>query len=193
MLEYFGAAAGLLYIYLEIKQRRSVWLVGIITAAVYVFVFFSSKVYANMGLNLYYVFISLYGLRQWSRNRPAAESGETILYRHIDKPALLSVALAWGMVFAVTYCLLSRYTGSTVPLGDAFTAAGGVVATWMLARRIIEHWYIWIVSDLVSVYLCFLLKLYPSMFLYFCYAAMAGVGYHIWKRKGERTDGNRSL
>ena len=64
-LEYFGVITGLLYLFLEIKQHKAMWVVGFLTSLVYVFVFLSAKIYADMGLQTYYVGISIYGFYQW--------------------------------------------------------------------------------------------------------------------------------
>lgn len=203
MLEYFGVLTGLLYLFLEIKQHRAMWIVGFITSLVYVFVFFSSKIYADMGLNLYYVGISIYGFWQWTRSRrkekketafaqeitpEAANPPAPILYRNLTLPLATGIGIALVAIFYGLYFILSRYTDSPIPVGDAFTTAVGIVATWMLARRIIEHWIFWIVVNFVSAYLYYVRGLYPTLFLYLCYAVLAAVGLYNWKKKGIQTN-----
>ena len=92
LLEYFGVLTGLLYLFLEIRQHRAMWVVGFLTSLVYVFVFFFSKIYADMGLNIYYVAISIYGFWQWTRSKGRQEQTaedietapqEVILYRNM--------------------------------------------------------------------------------------------------------------
>lgn len=193
LLEYFGVITGLLYLFLEIKQHRAMWVVGFITSLVYVFVFFFSKIYADMGLNIYYVAISIYGFWQWTRKDKSQGAASTlsespqpeaILYRNISPRLLAGVCLAITGIFGILYYALHTFTDSPIPAGDAFTTAVGIVATWMLARRIIEHWMFWIVVNSVSVYLYYLRGLYPTMFLYICYALLAAVGLYTWKKKG---------
>ncbi len=75
-LEYFGVLTGLLYLFLEIRQHRAMWVVGFLTSLVYVFVFFFSKIYADMGLQTYYVAISIYGFCQWTRKGMKNNSGK---------------------------------------------------------------------------------------------------------------------
>ena len=67
LLEYFGVLTGILYLLLEIKQHRSMWIIGFLTSLFYIFIFFNAKIYADMGLNIYYVCISIYGFWQWKR------------------------------------------------------------------------------------------------------------------------------
>lgn len=194
IVEYFGVLTGLLYLLLEIKQHRAMWIVGFLTSAVYVFVFFFSKIYADMGLNMYYVAISMYGFWQWTRKDksiPADNaSGETekILYRNITLSLFIGISFSILCIFGLIYYVLLNFTDSPIPMGDAFTTSVGIVATWMLARRIIEHWIFWVVVNFVSVYLFYLRGLYPTMFLYLCYAILAIVGYYTWKKKGVNTN-----
>lgn len=198
LLEYFGVLTGLLYLLLEIKQHRAMWVVGFLTSLVYVFVFFFSKIYADMGLNIYYVAISIYGFWQWSRQNKkrlaavipdqAPRPNEKILYRNLTLPLFAGILFAIAATYALLYYLLHDFTDSPIPAGDAFTTAVGIVATWMLARRIIEHWIFWIIVNCVSVYLYYLRGLYPTMFLYICYALLAAVGLYTWKKKGIKTN-----
>lgn len=194
LLEYFGVLTGLLYLFLEIRQHRAMWVVGFLTSLVYVFVFFFSKIYADMGLNIYYVAISIYGFWQWTRKSGTGTSGtgeaaatqEAILYRNMTPRLFAWISFAILALFALLYYVLHHFTDSPIPVGDAFTTAVGIVATWMLARRIIEHWIFWIIVNCVSVYLYYLRGLYPTMFLYICYAVLAAIGLYTWKKKGIR-------
>ena len=194
LLEYFGVLTGLLYLFLEIRQHRAMWVVGFLTSLVYVFVFFFSKIYADMGLNIYYVAISIYGFWQWTRKSgtgtsgtgEAAASQEAILYRNMTPRLFAGISFAILALFALLYYVLHHFSDSPIPVGDAFTTAVGIVATWMLARRIIEHWIFWIIVNCASVYLYYLRGLYPTMFLYICYAVLAAIGLYTWKKKGIR-------
>lgn len=196
LLEYFGVLTGLLYLLLEIRQHRAMWVVGFLTSLVYVFVFFFSKIYADMGLNIYYVAISIYGFWQWTRKKAINEekinqnapANEAILYRNMTFSLFTGIILAILAIYALIYYILYNFTDSPIPAGDAFTTAVGIVATWMLARRIIEHWIFWIIVNCVSVYLYYLRGLYPTMFLYICYAILAAVGLYTWKKKGIKTN-----
>lgn len=194
VLEYFGVITGLIYLFLEIKQHRAMWIVGFITSLVYVFVFFDAKVYADMALNSYYVAISVYGFWKWSREKLSVrktvtkESSETestaIIYRHSTPLLSVLIATSIAALWLLIWWILAKFTDSPIPVGDAFTTAVGIVATWMLAQRIIEHWPLWVVTNLVSVYLYSLRGLYPTMFLYICYAALAIAGWINWKKNG---------
>jgi nicotinamide mononucleotide transporter len=78
--------------------------------------------------------------------------------------------------------ILKNFTDSDVPWGDGFTTAGSIVATWMLARKILEHWLVWVFVDSVAAGLYFYKGLYPSFLLYLIFTIIAVIGYFHWKR-----------
>ena len=180
-IEIFGVITGILYVILEVRQNRLLWPLGLLTSATYIYVFFQGKFYADMGLQVYYVLISIYGWYYWSRGGERSETGELPVSRGGRKQLLL-LSLIFLLAWMGIYFLLDRLTDSTVPLGDSFTTALAIVATWMLARKIIEHWFLWIVANLVSIALYIYKGLYPTVILYAVYAGMAGYGYILWKR-----------
>ena len=109
-------------------------------------VFLSAKIYADMGLQTYYVGISIYGFYQWTRKKHEIHTendslpSDRILYTHLSLPLFVGIIGTLAVVFAILWYLLHQFTDSPIPVGDAFTTSVGIVATWMLARRIIEHW-----------------------------------------------------
>jgi nicotinamide mononucleotide transporter len=78
--------------------------------------------------------------------------------------------------------VLKSFTDSDVPWGDGFTTAGSIMATWMLARKVLEHWLVWIVVDSVAAGLYFYKGLYPSFTLYLIYTFIAVIGYFQWRK-----------
>lgn len=188
-LEYFGVATGFIYLWLEIRQKPSMWLLGAISSLLYIFIFAASRIYADMGFNIYNFIISIYGFYQWRRSLATGkiEHNENSIpeYTRMGLQQFLRITSATVLIYGVIYTVLREMTDSPIPAGDAFTTTLSIVATWMLARRIIEHWFFWIVVNIVSVYLYYKRGLYPTMFLYTFYAGMAFVGYYLWKKKGK--------
>ena len=180
-IEIFGVVTGILYVILEVKQNRLLWPLGIITSAAYIYIFFSGKFYADMGLQIYYVLISIYGWYYWSRGGSNAVKGE-LPVRRINRQQLLLLFLTFALSWGGIYYILDRFTDSSVPLGDSFTTALAIVATWMLTRKIIEQWFLWIIANVVSIGLYIYKGLYPTVILYAVYAGMAVYGYMEWKR-----------
>ncbi|MEI7675781.1 MAG: nicotinamide riboside transporter PnuC [Bacteroidales bacterium] len=183
MLEWFGVVSGLLYLFLEIRQKSSMWIVGFISSFVYVFVFFQSKFYADALLNLYYVVISVYGFWIWKVNKSSIEkeiSEQT--YTTITSKMMVLLSMFTIVVFLFIYFVLIKYTDSPVPIGDSVVTTLSLVATWMLTRKMIEQWFIWMFVNGLSVYLFMYKDLKPTAFLYLCYGVLSVVGYLKWKR-----------
>ena len=180
-IEIFGVVTGILYVILEVKQNRFLWPLGIITSAAYIYIFFTGKFYADMGLQVYYVLISIYGWYYWSRGGEKSGKGELPVVR-INRQQLILLFLTFAFSWVLIYFVLDRYTDSSVPLGDSFTTALAIVATWMLTQKIIEQWFLWIIANVVSLALYIYKGLYPTVILYAVYAGMAVYGYLEWKR-----------
>ena len=168
-IEVFGAVAGIIYVFLEIRQNIWLWPVGIITSAVYIWIFFTSKFYADMSLQGYYLVISFMGWYWWSKGRRAQGSGLRTEKRRgewekgeMEKEELqvtrlkfrtgVILAIVFVLLFFVMWLVLTRLTDSPVPVRDSFITSLSVIATWMLARKIYEHWYLWIVVNFVSAF-----------------------------------------
>ena len=108
LLEYFGVLTGLLYLFLEIRQHRAMWVVGFLTSLVYVFVFFFSKIYADMGLNIYYVAISIYGFWQWHKGKAVQEGTEVlILYRRLNIRLIRGITVVTVFLYGTLYLIMS--------------------------------------------------------------------------------------
>ena len=206
-IEVFGAIAGIVYVFLEIRQTIWLWPVGIITSAVYIWVFFSSKFYADMSLQGYYLVISFLGWWWWTRGtgRRAQGAGKNIdrekgrrsdlkteglrdeeAKRLVVTRLNLKTGVLLTIVFVILnglmWVVLSNFTDSPVPVWDAFITSLSIVATWMLARKIYEHWFLWIVVNFVSAIIFIVKGLYPTVILYIVYGVMSFAGLVAWKK-----------
>lgn len=190
-IEIFGAIAGIIYVFLEIRQTIWLWPVGIITSAVYIWVFFTSKFYADMSLQWYYLIISFIGWYWWAngaksgaQDSGAKKEGEKTGL-HVTRLKLRTgIVLVFVLVilYILMFMVLSRLTDSPVPGWDSFITSLSIVATWMLARKIYEHWFIWIIVNSVSAVLFFTRGLYPTVILYVVYEIMSFAGLVEWKK-----------
>jgi nicotinamide mononucleotide transporter len=181
-VEIIGATLGLIFLFLEIKENVWLWPVGLLSSAFYVAIFFSAKFYADMGLQVYYVLISIYGWYKWWRGSDSSEEDDLPIVR-MDIRLALTLSLVTAAIFFGIAEVLKRYTDSPVPYWDAFISALSIVATWMLAKKIIEMWWIWVIANFVSLCLYFWKGLYPSVVLFFFYTVLSVTGYYSWKKK----------
>ena len=188
VLEYFGVASGLLYLYYELRQKPQMWVLGLISSGIYILVFAMARIYADMCFNVYNVLISIYGLNQWrlSLRNQQKQTAQTrqVEYYHTSSRVWCKVIASSLLLYGAIYYLLRTYTDSPIPLGDALTTSLSIVATWMLAKRYLSHWLVWVVINVASIWLYYQRGLYPTMILYAFYAAAAVFGYFIWKKNG---------
>ncbi len=186
IIEIFGTISGLIYIFLEIKAKLLMWPVGIVTSAFYIIVFFTSKFYADMSLQIYYLIISIYGWIYWYKGNKKSKSKKLKISKTTKKTALTLIIITIFLFFIMSY-ILSNYTDSPLPYWDSFTTALSIIATWMLAKKLIEQWIIWIIVDLVSMSLYIYKKLYPTSFLFLVFTILAFVGFIEWKKQMQKT------
>lgn len=183
MLEIFGAVTGIIYVFLEIKQNIWLWPVGIATSATYIIVFRDNGFYADMMLNVYYVTISVYGWWAWKYGNQSKESGrEELKIRRMRKRDIIIISTAFLIIFSVMFYLLDTLTDSPVPLWDALITSLSVVATWMLTRKILEQWHVWILANAIAVIVYICKGMYPTSILFVVYFIMAIEGLREWKR-----------
>lgn len=180
-LELFGTLSALIYLYFSIKQNVWLWPLGFIASAVYTVVYLKSGFYADMVLQVYYLVISVYGWYHWVFRGDQNKSRELPVTK-LDKKLGLLLLLISLLLFVLIAFVLNYFTNSDVPIGDALTTAFSVTATWMLARKIIEHWLIWIVVDALSMGLYVYKGLYLTAGLFMVYTIMAVVGYYQWRK-----------
>ena len=185
IVEIIGAISGLLFLYLEIKQNKWLWPVGLFTSAMYIYVFFVAKLYADMSLQLYYVFISIYGWILWNRGDNHAEKDLPVIA--LNRRLFVILFVVNVLIYAIISYILVNFTDASLPYWDAFTTALSIVATWMLAKKILEQWLVWVLVNFVSLGLYIYKELYPTSVLFFFYTAFSVVGYIQWKKDMLRT------
>lgn len=183
-IELLGAGLGLLYIFFSIRQHILTWPTGLLTSLLYSIVFFQSGFYADMGLQVYYVAISIYGWYYWLKGgkKNSFNRQKQVPVKKIPKRILINSLLATVGIYVILLLVLLNFTDSTVPYMDSLTTALSITATWMLAKKYIEHWLIWIFVDLFSAGLYVYKELWPTVVLFVVYTLMAVLGFREWKK-----------
>lgn len=180
-IEIVGACTGITYLILEIRQNMWLWPVGLLNALFYAVIFFSGGLYAIMSLQLYYVAMMIYGWWNWMHGVSDSEA-EQIPISHASGKIWLLIILAGLILWVAISFLLYYLTDSKVPVWDGMTTAFSIVGTWMLAKKYIEQWFVWIFVNIFSVCLYASQNLKITAVLYGVYAVMAVVGYFEWKK-----------
>ena len=181
-VEITGAVLSLIYLYLSIREKSALWIFGFISSLLYIFVFYRSKLYADMSLSFYYLGVSVYGWINWQRNADTTQHTKLQITRINGKMQMLQYVLGIVVTYLAYYLILQYLTDSPIPVADSVVGALSVIATWMLAKKKIENWLVWIVVDAFAAGLYFYKELYPTAILFVVYTCMAFVGYNQWKR-----------
>jgi nicotinamide mononucleotide transporter len=187
-MELLGTLFALLYLYLSVRENIWLWFTGFVSSFFYLIIFFDERLYADMALQVYYLIISVYGWLVWKMGRE--KSGRPKMpVSCVNESLAVKLVLAGMVIYIVVVVALLKlpvYFGistSDLPYWDAFTTTGGIVATWMLARKKLEHWLVWIVVDLVSTGMYIYKGLTVTAVLYGIYTLVAIVGYREWKQQ----------
>lgn len=183
LLQIIGVALGLIYLYLEYKANIWLWVVGIIMPIVHGVLYLRSGLYADCSMQVYYILAGLYGLAVWRKGSARQHKGDNVT-------GITSTPITiWGVIFtlyivlhAAIYYLLITFTDSNVPFWDAMTTALCIVAYWMLSRKFVEQWLIWLAVDVITVGLYIHKDIPLTASLYAIYCILAVVGYRRWRK-----------
>ena len=181
LIDIAGLVLGLLYLWLEFKANIWLWVVGVIMPIVHGYLYFARGLYADFGMEIYYVLAAVYGfvVWQWGSGEHKAELPIT----HITPGMAVVAAAATAALWAIIYLVLTHFTDSSVPVADSFTTALSMVAMWALARKWAEQWLMWLVVDAVCAVLYVYKQIPFTAGLYAFYTVMAVAGYWRWSRQ----------
>ncbi|GAB2800232.1 nicotinamide riboside transporter PnuC [Rhabdobacter roseus] len=178
-LEILGFLTGVLCVYLNTRQNVWGWFFGIINAVLYGAVFWQVKLYADMGLQGYYFFTSIYGWWMWLYG---GKNGRELAVSRTPTALYGLFALIFGLSTLLWGYLLSRYTDASLSYADSALTVASLIGQWMMARKYLENWLVWIVADLCYVGMYLYKDLQLTALLYAVFLVLAAMGYFRWKR-----------
>ena len=178
-LDIVTTVLGLAYILLEYKASVWMWLVGFLMQALGIVLYYQKGLYADCGMEFYYLAMTVYGYWKWVHG---SASKQSLPFRHFPKRLVLPWLGVIGGMWALIYWLLITFTNSNVPVADSFTTALSIVGIWALAHKYLEQWFIWIAVDVVTCVLYFYKDIPFKASLYALYVVIAILGWFKWKR-----------
>jgi nicotinamide mononucleotide transporter len=177
--ELVGFVSGLLCVWLAVKQNIWTFPLALISAAFYVVVFRDALLFADMGLQVMFALLNVYGWYLW-----LYKGGE-----RTERPVTKSHTWQWVLLLVLVPCFtygLGRYldltTPADVPYWDAATTGVSLAAQWLMSRKKLENWLLWLVVDIVYVPLYLYKELYLTSILYAVFIPLAWIGYRDWKK-----------
>jgi len=180
--EALGATTGVVCVWLAARSDFWTWPVGIANNLLYLVVFWQSRIYADSLLQLVYVAISLYGIWRWRSGRGEASVRPVERVGAVEKWAVTAVVAALAVTFAL---VLARWSDSDVPWADGLTTAMSLGAQWLMSRRMLENWWVWIAADVVYVPLYLYKGLQVTAGLYAVFLLLCISGLIEWRRELE--------
>ena len=184
-LDIVTTVLGLAYILLEYKASIWMWAVGFAMQALGIVLYYQKGLYADCGMEFYYLAMTAYGFWCWSRSgaKNAADEGGERPILHLPRRQAGEWLAIFLVLWLVIYQLLVHLTDSTVPVADSFTTALSVVGIWALAHKYLEQWFVWIAVDVVTCWLYWQKDIPFKASLYALYVVIAVCGYFRWRRQ----------
>ncbi len=185
-LDITTTALGLAYILLEYKANVWMWVVGFVMQSLGIVLYYQKGLYADCGMEFYYLAMTVYGFIAWMRHKQKAAD---LPIRHMPDDLGLPLLMVFPVIWAVIFFILISFTTSNVPIADSFTTALSVIGIIALSQKILEHWFVWIVVDIVTCGLYFYKDIPFKASLYALYVVIAVMGYRKWQRMMDEADG----
>lgn len=179
-LEWCGVITGILCVWLAAKNSILNWPIAIVSVLIYIFIFYQSKLYADMGLQFYFLAMSGYGWYFWTKNKNNGEA-ETPVILITKKEVAFSII---GIIFftVILGFILRQNTDAAFPFIDSFCTACSLIAQLLMARKVLQNWLIWIFVDIIYVGVYISKDLYATAIMYALYVYIAWVGYKVWNK-----------
>ena len=179
-IEIVAFAVSLWMVGCEMRVHPLAWPLAMASSLMYALLFVDSKLYGEASLQLFFVAMSLWGWWQWLRGR-SDDGGALVVHRLARRQALVALALTL-LAWPVAAGLLRHYTDSDVPWLDALPTVGSVLGTWLLGRKFLENWGVWIAVNGFSVALFGYKHLWLTVMLYALFTLLSFAGLRSWRR-----------
>ncbi|MCA1326646.1 nicotinamide riboside transporter PnuC [Herbaspirillum sp. alder98] len=177
-LELLSFLLAALTVWLNIRQNHWAWLFSILSSLLYAAVFANARLYGDCGLQFVFVAVSIWGWHQWLHGGTAQRQLEV---SRLSRIGWMLMPLVWLAGFGLLSMFLRRFTDTDVPHMDGFLTAGSLVGQFLLSRKKIENWLVWIVVDVLYVGLYLYKHLTLTAILYGLFVLMAVAGWRRWK------------
>lgn len=178
-LELLSFVLSIATVWLNIRQNHWAWLFAILSSALYGVVFFQARLYGDMGLQVVFITVSVWGWYQWLHGD---DTHARLPVTQLAWRGRAVAALGWVAGFIALAWFLMTFTDTDVPFADGFLTAGSLVGQLLLSRKKLENWHVWIIVDVLYVALYVHKGLMLTALLYGLFVAMAAIGLLAWRK-----------
>ena len=179
IIEGVGAALAIAYLLLALKQNKLCWFAWIASSILYLYVMYQAGLYMESLLQVFYLCMGFYGLSQWSKTINNNQNTYVDLWSIGNHIFAISLVIVLSLLSGT---LLSNFSNAALPFIDAFTTWGAIVASYMVAKKILENWIYWFVIDFISVFIFASRGLYFTSALFVTYLVIIYFGYKSWSK-----------
>jgi nicotinamide mononucleotide transporter len=181
VLEFVAAACGLANVYLTVRQNIWCWPVGAVMVSLYIYIFFEARLYSDALLNIFFLVMQFYGWHQWTRG-PVEHSRSLSAVRQLDRRGWMITGTGVAGGTAALGTAMYRYTNAALPYPDAFTTLLSVFAQFLMTKKFLDNWTLWIIADVIYIGVYTIKSLYWTAGLYAVFLALCVQGYREWKQ-----------
>jgi nicotinamide mononucleotide transporter len=180
-LELGAFVIALWMVFANMRVQLIAWPLAIVSSLAYMVLFAHSRLYGEAGLQVLFVLVAGWGWWQWKFGRQA--DGQALRVRRIDARTGLIVAAAAFAAWPLLGLALHRFTDTDVPFFDALPTAASIAGQWLLGKKYIENWPVWLGVNIVSVALFAYKGLWLTVVLYALFAVLSVIGWRAWNRR----------
>lgn len=179
-LEFIAVFFGIASVVFSRLENIWVYPAGIINTTIYIYLSIVAGLYAEAGVNFYYTVMSIAGWIWWAQKK---EGQNVLQISRSSQREWTKALLFFGVCWAVLFLVLKSFTDSTVPAADGFASAAAYTGMWLMARKKLENWLWWMVTNVSSIPLYFVKGFVFTSFQYAVFLVLSVMGYIEWRRK----------
>ena len=177
--ELLAVILAIAYLLLAIRENIWCWLCAGISTAIYVVIFIGARLYMESLLNVFYFGMAIYGWSVWYFGRSDGHELPVSVWRLTRHAYAIAAIVTAGLISGY---LLDRYTDAAFPYLDSLTTWAAIWATFLVARKVLENWWYWLVIDIVSIFIYWSRDLQLTSMLFAVYVVMIPFGLVSWTR-----------
>ncbi len=181
VIEFFAVLTSVIYVILAAKQKLSCWYFAMASVLLYLYICFEAHLFAETGLQIFYIGTTIYGWYHWKYGNQEAEDAVPVIDWGV-KEHLFTLSAGAVLVYLIG-SYLETHTSAFLPYVDSFTSVFGVIATVMGTRKILSNWLYWTVIDGISVYMYAIKGLELTSGLFVFYTIMTIYGFISWRKE----------
>ncbi len=189
-VELAGFVLSLAMVYCNIKEIHWGWPLAILSSALYGLVFWNSQLYGEASLQVMFILTALWGWHQWRKGtqsvNPDVQTVSPLKISQLNSIELKQAAAATLLAWPVMAYFLNRYTDSDVAIWDALVTTLSLLGQYLLAKKKIENWWVWLVVNIITVGLMLVKSLWLTALLYVLFAILSYIGLKAWRTQHGR-------